>query len=626
MTSVSRKPQKLSRTPAAVYVITQEDIQRSGAVNIPDLLRMVPGVDVAQIDANRWAISIRGFNDVYSNKLLVLIDGRTVYDPIFSAVYWDQNDVPLEDIERIEVIRGPGGTVWGANAVNGVINIITLSARDTQGLTLAAGTGSERTADGEAQYGGRLGKKGYYRVFGDYFSYGALKNAQNQEAADGWLMRHGGFRTDWSLSTRDSLTVEGDIHQTNEGQTITTGLVSPLFARIFNDRVKDTGGSILGRWDHSFSSRSDASFQFYENHGKRLDSSYAQLLDIVDFDFQHHLVVGSRQDIVWGLGYRYNTDSTSPAFFAALNPAARNYSLSSAFLQDQIRLTKSFWLTLGSKFEHNAFTGFEDEPSAQLFWAINANQTLWLSAAKAIAQPSREDVNATAELGVLPLPGGQLATITFLANSNFQAERLRDYEVGYRSALVGDKVMLDLVGFYSYYDDLRTVEPSTPFLALSPLPPHLVIPEQFGNGLRAKDYGAEASVHWNVFSRWKLRGGYSALKMNLNLKPSSRDTTSLNAEKQSPEHEFNVRSYLNLGRGFSFDNSLYFVSSLPYFQVPSYARLDSRFAWHTGESFEASVVGQNLLGPRHFEFGNNNQLIVTQPERAVFGKITWTFH
>ena len=331
VTLVSRKPEKLSRTPAAVYVITQEDIQRSGAVNIPDLLRMVPGVDVAQVDANRWAISIRGFNDVYSSKLLVLIDGRTVYDPVFSGVYWDENDVPLDDIECIEVIRGPGGTVWGANAVNGVINIITKSARDTQGLTLAAGTGSAKPSDAEAQYGGKIGRKGYYRVFGNYFSYGNLLSAQDREAADGWLMRHGGFRTDWSLSGKDSLTVEGDIHQTDEGQTITTGLTSPLFSQIFNDQVADTGGSVLRRWDHTLSSHSSTSLQFDEDHEKRLDSGTDERLNIADFEFQHHLVLGSRQDIVWGLGYSYDNDHMGPGFFAAFNPAQRSYCSAGSF-------------------------------------------------------------------------------------------------------------------------------------------------------------------------------------------------------------------------------------------------------------------------------------------------------
>jgi iron complex outermembrane recepter protein len=627
VTSVSRRAQKLSRTPAAIYVITQEDIERSGAVNIPDLLRMAPGVDVAQVDANRWAISVRGFNDVYSNKLLVLIDGRTVYDPVFSGVYWDQNDVPLDDIERIEVIRGPGGTVWGANAVNGVINIITKSARDTQGLTLTAGTGSARTSDAGPQYGGKIGKKGYYRVFGDYFSYGNLSNAQHKDAADGWLMRHGGFRADWNLSGRDSLTVEGDIHQTNEGQTITTGLVSPLFSRTFNDKVTDTGGSVLGRWDHTFSSRSSTSLQFYEDHETRLDSGVDEHLDTADFDFQHHLVVGSRQDIVWGLGYRYNDDHLGPGFFAAFNPAQRGYSLFSGFLQDEIRLTDSVSLTLGSKLEHNAFTGFEEEPSAQLSWAIDANRTLWLSASKAITQPGIEDENVAANLGVVPLPGNQLASVVLLGNPDFRAERLRDYEAGYRSALLSEKVSLDLTAFYSVYSDLRTIEPLTSFLALTPPPPHLVIPEEFGNGMRGQDYGAEASLDWNVVSRWKLRGGYSVLKMNLHPSPTSQDMNSPSSqERESPEHEFSLRSYLDLTHSLSFDNSLYYVGRLPYYQVPAYTRLDSRFAWHTGESFEASIVGQNLLGPRRFEFGRNNQFIPTQSERAVFGRITWTFH
>jgi iron complex outermembrane receptor protein len=625
VTSVSKKEQKLSQTPAAIYVITQEDIARSGATNIPDLLRMVPGVDVAQVDANRWAISIRGFNDIYSNKLLVLIDGRTAYDPIFSGVSWDEMDVPLNDIERIEIIRGPGGTVWGANAVNGVINIITKSARETQGLYLQTGTGSEENNDHEAQYGGRIGSKDYYRAFGRYFSFGALSNAQNENAADGWLMRHGGFRSDWNLSGKDSLMVEGDLYQTNEGQTIRTPLSTQGFAfRIFNDQFNSTGGSVLSRWDHTFSGGSETSLQFYEMGHTRGDNGARERFNIVDLSFEHHFHVGSRHDLVWGLDYRYNHGSMRAGYAVSMSPPVRNFNLFSGFVQDQIRLTDSLWFTLGSKLEHNPFTGVEDEPSASLAWAIDDHQTLWMAASKAIRQPALLDEAFRIDNTPFALPSGELGVISIFGNPDFRSEQLRDYEIGYWSVL-SNKVSVDLDGFYSFYRDLRTNEPQTPFFEFSPPPPHLTLPLIWMNGMRGQDYGAEFSANWRVVPRWKLSGGYSLLKMNLHLNPTSQDVSSLAEEGQSPEHQFNIRSYLNITHNWFFDNSLYFVGRLPAYQVPSYFRLDSRLAWRPMRSLELSVTGQNLLSPRRFEFGNVDQVVATQPERGVVGRITWSF-
>ena len=279
---------------------------------------------------------------------------------------------------------------------------------------------------------------------------------------------------------------------------------------------------------------------------------------------------------------------------------------------------------MGAKIEHNAFTGRELEPSASLAWAINDRQALWISAAKATREPSIIDENLKADSVSFPLPTGVLGVVRVLGSPNFQSEEVRDYEIGYR-AQPHPRFSLDLVSFYSFYRQLRTIEPEAPFFELSPAPPHVVLPQVFMNKMHGQDYGAEASLNWSVLPRWKLSGGYSWLKMNLYADPSSLDTTSAAADRQSPRHQFNVRSYLNLTRNWSFDNSLYYVGSLPAYQVPSYYRLDSRLAWHVGESVELSVVGQNLLNPRRFEFGNNDLVIATQPERSVFGRVTWSF-
>jgi iron complex outermembrane recepter protein len=381
VTSVSKKEQKLSKTGAAVFVITQDDIRRSGSTNIPDLLRMVPGADVAQIDANKWAISLRGFNDRYADKVLVLIDGRSVYTPSFSGVYWDQQNVPLENIERIEVIRGPGGTVWGANAMNGVINIITKTVKASQGGLVSATTGTQEVGRGLMQYGGRIGQRGAYRVFGEAFKIGTSEAPGGGEAADGWHMVHGGFRTDWDFSPRDIVMVQGDIYKTGESQTITSLFANALPSPFtFNEQFNTNGADVLGRWNRTLASGASLSLQMYYDRTDRREQGGGDTLNTVDFDFQHHLTFGSRHDVVWGAGYRVVKDSITPGYATTFLPLDQTTSLFSTFLQDEIRLTKSVWLTVGSKFEHNAYTRFEYEPSARLVWSPNDRQAFWLSA------------------------------------------------------------------------------------------------------------------------------------------------------------------------------------------------------------------------------------------------------
>lgn len=625
ITSVSKKPENLSRTPAAIYVITQEDIERSGARNIPDLLRMAPGVDVAQVDANRWAISIRGFNDLYSDKVLVLIDGRTVYTPIFSGVYWDQMDVPLNDIERIEVIRGPGGTIWGANAVNGVINIITKSAKDTQGASATLGAGSAEKTDDEVQYGGKIGKKGYYRVFGHYADYGSLNDAAHRSDLDAWQLWHSGFRADLNPAGKNSATLEGDAFTTDAGGLSTTGFKpNALNTEIYDDKVANTGGSVLAKWSHTFSPRSSASLQFYDSYYSRVDSGFPEKLNTADFEFQNHISLGSRHDVVWGLGYRDYNDDLGQGLFVTFNPAEKNYGLFSAFFQDEIRLTDALRLTVGAREEHNAFTGFEDEPGARLSWAINDKQTLWMSASKADRQPGRLDTDVMADVAVLPLPGGLTDDVTISGNPDFRDEQVRDYEVGYR-AMITPKVSADLTSFYSFYHDLRTNEPISNTFVFVPPPPHLDTLVTWTNAMHGQDYGAEAALNWSVTPRWKLSGSYSWLKMNLNLDPNSLDTTSVAQESQSPEHQFNIRSYLNITHSVSFDTALYYVSNVPAYFIPDYTRVDARLAWQINKWVQVSATGQNLLSPQHFEYADLYQAIASEAARSIFGQIRLSF-
>jgi iron complex outermembrane receptor protein len=632
VTSVSKKEQKLSQVGAAVFVITQEDIRRSGSTNIPDLLRMVPGIHVAQIDANIWAISIRGFTDRYGDKVLVLIDGRSVYSPLTSGVNWDQQDVPLEDIDRIEVIRGPGGTVWGANAVNGVINIITKSAEATRGGLVMASAGSQESLQGLLQYGGTMGQKGAYRVFGSYGNVGNLPSPSGETVADGWHKFHSGFRSDWDLSPRDSLTVQGDLFQSREGQTLDT-LFSKDLPReaIIDDTITVSAGNILGRWNHILANGSDTTFQVYYDGYHRVDRGLSEMRNTLDFDFHHHLTVGSRQEIVWGLGYRTTSDNTTPGYAATYTPAGRRDSLFSAFLQDDIRLTNSLSLTLGSKFEHNSYTGFEYEPSAQLVWNLNNRQAFWASASRAIRQPSRADFDLNVYVATFPAGTG-VGVVELLGNPRRKAERLNDFELGYR-AQISKQLSLDVAAFSSYYYGLQTQEPLQPIYDTTRFPgaqPSLrvVVPLLFDDRAHAHNYGAEIFASWSITRRWQLSPGYSYLQMHVAGDPTSQDSSAGAIAYESPKHQFQFHSLLNLTRRVEWDTALYHVGQLVDTgngPTPSYLRLDTRIGWRVGESLEFSVTGQNLQWSAHAEYHDAFAVLHSLAQRSVIGKVTFRF-
>jgi iron complex outermembrane recepter protein len=620
VTSVSKKEQKLSRTGAAVFVITQEDIRRSGATNIPDLLRLAPGVDVARVDANRWAISIRGFSDQHANKVLVLIDGRSVYSPSFSGVFWDMEDVPLEDIERIEVIRGPGGTVWGANAVNGVINIITKNSKATQGGLISAGTGSEDHADSLVQYGGQIGKTGTYRVFGRYFDIASSVFPNGQEAADAWRAGHGGFRSDWDLSARDSLTVQGDFFKTDESQTVTllTPGTFPLTAT-HSDPISVTAGNVLGRWDHTLANGSEMSLQMYDDYSRHFEQEFLDEQNTVDIDFQHHIAFGTRNDVVWGLGARVINSDYGVGYLFTILPSHRLDHLFSAFLQDELKLTDSLSLTIGSKLEHNAFTGFEYEPSAQLVWAPTEKQALWISAARAIREPSSLDAGLYDDT-TAPI-GPTFAIIRVLGNPAIQAEELRDLEAGYRTQ-VNKKVSLDVTAFSGNYRNMESISAQTPYFVTEQGSPYMVLPYLFVNGPKARTYGAEFFANWNLTDHWRISPGYSYFHMNVD----GDSSTITSPPGVSPNHQFQVRSLMDLPHHLEWDNTIGYVSHLAVGNIPAYARVDTRLGWRLGEFVEFSVVGQNLLAPRHAEFSDTlYPLNHTLVERSVFGKVTWRF-
>jgi iron complex outermembrane recepter protein len=448
VTSVSKTEQTLSRTASAVFVITAEDIRRSGASNIPDLLRMVPGMDVAQINANTWAISARGLNGRFSNELLVLVDGRNVYTPTFGGVFWDVLDMPLEDIERIEVIRGPGGTIWGANAVNGVINIITCRASETRGGMVVAGGGNLDQGFGTVQYGGGLGKNTDYRVFAKYFNQDHMPGLNGQEGGDGWHLLRGGFRTDSMLSAKDTLMLQGDIYTGEEGNpaSFLPSITSPGPQNI-DLIVPLSGGFLQSDWKHVFSARSDTTLQISFDRYKR-DDELRDERGTLAVDFQHHFAWGTRQDLVWGANYR-NTDShTDGGLEFSLNPPNVNMQLFSMFIQDEIALVPDkLYLTLGARLDHNYYTGFNVLPSARVAWKPNTRHMFWAAVSQANRTPAETDTASRLNFAGFTGPGGVPTLAALLGNPHFDDEALTAYDVGYRTSIL-HSLSIDLAPWF----------------------------------------------------------------------------------------------------------------------------------------------------------------------------------
>jgi len=628
VTSAANKEEPLSKVGAALFVITREDIASSGANNIPDLLRLVPGVEVAQINANQWAISIRGFNSFYSNKVLALIDGRALYQPSFSTVLWDMQDMPLEDIERIEVIRGPGGTIWGANAVNGVINIITRRARDTQAGLMSAGAGSWRTGVGLMQYGGKIGPEGTYRAFAKYVDMNS-SGFPGQRASDGWHSWAAGFRSDWDLSPKDSLSVQADIRNTIEGGTTLAVFSQPAPSRaVINSPIRNIADDVMETWQHTLQDGSETTLRVYYDHIDRHGEAGADIVnDTVDADFEHHLTAGARNDLVWGLDVRVHHDHIHPDDNHSLevSPERKTVPYGSAFFQDEIRLTNSLFLTLGSKLEHNDYTGWEYEPGAQLVWTPSEHHTFWTSASRAIRQPNRADFGARLNVAVTPIDG-MLALITLSGDNGVKAEKLHDYEVGYRSQ-IHPRLQVDIATFLSYYHDVETSEPGAPYLVTSPGgTPYLVLPLSFANLARARNYGAELYLQWSAARRWTLGSGYSFLQMSAGTVAGSGDTFASTIPGSSAKHHLALNSSVKLRSNIEWNATLRYVSRLATPNIASYVGADTTMRWQPRGDLEVSVTGQNLQSPRHMEFADVAKVLIPSPvERSLFGKLTWRF-
>lgn len=634
VTSVSKKQQKISRTASAVFVITKEDIRRSGALNIPDLLRMVPGLDVAQINGSTWAISARGFNGQFSNKLLVTIDGRIVYTPNFAGVYWDTLDLPLDDIERIEVIRGPGGTVWGANAVNGVISIFTKRAADTPGAIVQGGGGNIDRAFGSIQYGGKLGKLADYRVYAKYFDKNQMADLAGANGKDGWHILRSGFRVDSMVSSKNTVTTEGNIYGGREGELalFLPSVTSPGLVSV-PQQINLGGGFLQSVWNHTSSERSDFSLQGSFSRYRRDDPLGPETRNTFDFDFQHRIAWGSKHDFVWGAGAHFTADQIGGSLTVSFNPPSRTLEVYNSFVQDEIALVPDrLYLTLGTKLEHNEYTGFEVIPDVRLTWTPHDRQMFWAAISRALRAPSRSDTNLVVNVGGFPGSDGTPVLLRFLGNPQFRDEHLLAYEAGYRAEIV-DGLSVDIATYYNDYHDLQTSEPSASFFESAPSPAHEVQTLTYQNLMHGETHGIEIATNWKVTDRWNLSSSYAQEQLHLHTSAASTDrVTPAFVEKGAPRHSAQLRSHFELRHGLTWDASAYFVDRLSHQApstmevIPAYTRLDTGLLWKVSEGFSISVVGQNLLRDQHLEFQDVfGSVQSSRIKRSGYAKFVWKF-
>jgi iron complex outermembrane receptor protein len=611
VTTVTRQPSTVGRSAAAVFVITNEMIRRSGVTSVPEALRLAPGLQVARIDANKWAISARGFNNRFANKLLVMIDGRIVYTQLFSGVYWEVQDLVLQDIERIEVIRGPGATVWGANAVNGVISIITKSAGDTQGALIASGGGDHDRSINVVRYGGTVGENFQYRIFGKHFERDKSFNPVGTH--DDWRMGRWGFRADWNPTgcDCDTVTFQGQYFVGRFGNSLTNSIPVAPFTEFVIDDIDHSGGHLQTRWTHQIDKDSSTALQFYFDRTNRKDLQVDQLTDILDVDFQHRFLMGRRHAVTWGLRYRNVSDDTGStnAFTFQVDPVQRTTDLISGWVQDEVSLLDDqIMFIAGSKFEHNDFTGFEMQPTGRLLWAPDERHAFWGAVSRAVRTPSRieDDIRFRSFVSAPP----PLFSV-ILGNRSIAAEDLMAYELGYRVQQT-ENFAWDIAAFHNDYEDLISFRQSGPLVGTD-------IPLSYDNIASAESYGVEVNAQWDIDQCWRLTGWYSFLQIQ-----AHNTTNDALQEERSPHNQAFLMSSWDLPRGIECDVLARYVDVVPNVNAPNYIAMDVRLGWRPSQAWEFSVVGQNLLEEHHVEFAPTLvQTTPTEMSRSIYAHAIW---
>ena len=632
VTTPSKVPARAFASPSAIFVMTGEDIRRSGATSIPEALRLAPGVEVARIDANHWSVGIRGFGTRLNRSVLVLIDGRTVYTPLFDGTYWEVQDTLLEDIDRIEVVRGPGGTVWGPNAVNGLINIITKSAKDTNGVFVSAGAGSEEQGFVNARVGGGDGKGFNYRVYGKGFTRDG-ENHSDHRNFDDWRSRQAGFRMDWTGSANSSFTLQGDIYGELAGErTQVTAYTSP-FVQNVDSNATLSGGNILAKWQRTISAGNDIQVQAYYDRTNRYEANLGENRDTIDIDFLQRVQLPGRNSVTWGLGARVDPvrdhQVTTGLTFV---PSSRTDYLLTMFLQDDISLVeKQLILTMGTKILQSNFShGVDLQPSLRLAWTPSDNQTIWAAFTHALRTQSDVEENFFLSGYVGTTANGTPYMARFNANDRFSPEQMNGYELGYRR-LLGERFLFSTSSFLNHYHSLFDeelagapfAESSAPPGVTTAVPAHLLLPAVFGNGLLAYTKGIEVAPEWRPTTNWRLRGSYSYLHMNVYKAPHSADIgTAAGIQGSSPEHQVTVQSEYDLSKRVQVDLTYRYVGALPGQGIPGYSTGDARFGFRLTNQLELSFVGRNLMQPSHYEDAGDPGTLVGIA-RSGYAQMTW---
>ncbi len=637
ITSVSKKSEHLFSAAAAITVITQEDIKRAGANSIPEALRLVPGLQVAQIDSSRYAISARGFNDFFANKLLVLIDGRSTYAPLFSGVYWNAQDTLMEDIDRIEVIRGPGATVWGANAVNGVINIITKNSAETQGTLVSTVVGNKIQPMISTRYGGRIDESTTYRLFAKGFERAGFDNPGGAEAHDAWDSLRAGFRLDREQTGSDAASVQAEMYQGSADAVLGIyDFTTQPISSVVQGTEDFEGGHVLTNWRHRFSAASDITFQMYYDHTLRDQIVVKEARNTIDLELKNHWNPAGVHDIVWGAGYRWTKDRIDDTTYISFDPDNRSDNLWSTFIQDDINIIDdTAWLTLGSKFEHNDYSGFEIQPSVRFRIQPTPQQIIWTAVSRAVRTPSRSERDVESNIIKKMDSTNDFVTARLRGNPAFDSEELIAYELGYRRQ-ISKVVSMDLATYYNDYDKLRGTRAYQPFFDPASSPPLPVIPYVFENNIEGSAYGFELQGTWQAAKNLRFIAAYSWIKLDLHYKDPDRSDDKIVEMYLTPHHQFQLRSSLDLTKDLFFDTELYYVSGLNSSEIgsyirpglrdiDSYVRLDLQLGWQALGNLKIYFGIKNLLDPGHKEFPDSSQIIASDIPRQYWIKATCTF-
>jgi iron complex outermembrane receptor protein len=619
----AKHPEALMDTPSAVHIISGEDIRRSGATSLPDAMRLAPGMTVSRIDLSRWAVSMRGFHGQYAKHLLVMIDGRSIYTPLFSGVTWSLEDVMLEDVERIEVVRGPGAASWGANAVNGVINVITKSSADTQGGLATFGVGSVEEVFGSLRYGGQLNPSTTYRVYLKAFERGGFVDEDGEDTPSSWDQVRGGFRLDGEPSAWDAWTLQGDLYQSQP--TIAARPASPAGAETLVQEADNVGGNLLGTWHRVLNDTDSWTVRsYYDRVDRDFLPSFSEVRDTVDLDMQHSFALTENQQLTWGGGYRYIREDNTSGQFLTFDPEETEIHQGNVFVEDMVRLLDDrLHVTAGAKLEYHDFMDEELQPHLRALYKLTGRQSVWAAVSRAVRVPTRVEYEGRYLLDIA-VEDGKPVYLTIVGNDEQVPEELIAYEVGYR-ALPTDRVSVDATAYYYDYDKLVSAEPGPDRPPATPGGP-VVRPLFADNKNEGEGYGGEAVVRWiaNDWASFELM--YSLARLHLRNTDGGRDTVALLNEGKTPQHQASLRAMLEVAPSVSLDTWVRYVDPLTELEVPSYWEVDAQVTWRIRPDLELAVVGQNLIDDQHGEFRESflNGLRTEVP-RSVYGKVTWMF-